>query len=133
MFHPGFPVLDQNEFLQQVAAGEASLLVLSAVLMVAVTICPEDLLQLPEGVSRHDARSVYYHQAKSLYDADQEPDKFQTIAGVFFMCFWWGGPDDQKDSWHWLGIASSLATSLGMHRSYVLPTKVFTVTGPLLL
>lgn len=118
-FHPGFPILDRELFLQDVASGEASLLVLSSVLMIAVTICTEDSLHLPDGASRHNARSVYYRQAKSLYDADQEPDKFQTIASVFYMSFWWGGPDEQKDSWHWLGIASSLASSLGMNRSYV--------------
>jgi len=32
------------------------------------------------------------------------------------MTYWYEGPDDQKDAWHWLGIAISLARCLGMHR-----------------
>lgn len=33
------------------------------------------------------------------------------------MSFWWATPVDSKDTWHWLGIAISLALTIGMHRS----------------
>ncbi|KLP03310.1 related to cutinase transcription factor 1 beta [Fusarium fujikuroi] len=116
-FHPAFPILDESSFRRATDTGETSLIVLSALLMVAVSICTTDVLQQNGSVSRYGARSIYYHQAKALYDADQEPSKVDIILGTFLMSFWWGGPNDPKDSWHWLGITSNLATSLGMHRS----------------
>ncbi|KAG5764918.1 hypothetical protein H9Q72_006990 [Fusarium xylarioides] len=116
-FHPAFPILDESSFRRATDAGETSLIVLSALLMVAVSICTTDVLQQNGTVSRYGARSIYYHQAKALYDADQEPSKVDIVVGTFLMSFWWGGPNDPKDSWYWLGITSNLATSLGMHRS----------------
>lgn len=137
-FHPAFPVVHAAQFRAAVAARTASLLVLTAVRLVAVTICADALLveaARSSGVAcdaadktagspgkaslqiRHVLRRRYYRQAKALYDADLEPDKYDTIAGAFLMSFWWDGPDDQKDSWHWLGVATSLAQSRGMHRS----------------
>ena len=32
------------------------------------------------------------------------------------MSYWYETPDDQKDTWHWLGIAVSLAHTIGLHR-----------------
>ncbi|KAF2792173.1 hypothetical protein K505DRAFT_279309 [Melanomma pulvis-pyrius CBS 109.77] len=116
-FQPAFPILDPAEFLPAVAAEKESLLVLNAILMIAVTICDDETLHVARFTNRYAARSIFYHQAKALYDADREPDKVNNIVGVFFMSFWWGGPDDQKDSWHWLAVATSLAQSMGMHRS----------------
>jgi hypothetical protein len=116
-FHPAFPVLDQSKFLDMVASDEASLLVLNSILLIAVTVCDEDLLSHLAVKDRYDARRIFYRQAKALHDSDCEPDKLDNIIGVFYISFWWGEPDEQKDSWHWLGIASSLAQSMGMHRS----------------
>lgn len=116
-FHPAFPIFHRSQFIAAVAQREASLIVLNAVLMVAVTICDDDMLCVSEGPGRRTLRRLYYQQAKSLYDNDLEPEKFDIIAGVFLMSFWWDGPNDQKDSWHWLGVATSLAQSVGMHRS----------------
>ncbi|KAF7563928.1 hypothetical protein G7046_g205 [Stylonectria norvegica] len=116
-FHPAFPIAHRSNFISTVARGEASLLVLNAVLMIAATICDDDLLAAFPGVSRHELRRHFYRQARSIYDSDLESDKFDTIFGVFLVSFWWDGPDDQKDTWHWLSVATSLAQSLGMHRS----------------
>jgi Fungal specific transcription factor domain len=94
-----------------------SLLVVNSIPMIAVTICDQDLIKLLGHNDRHAARITFYQQARALYDADYEKNKIQSICGVFLISFWWGGPDDQKDSWHWLGIAIGMAQSMGMHRS----------------
>lgn len=121
-FHPAFPIVHCAQFRAAVADGTASLLVLNAVRMVATTIYDGALLVDAAGrpQNRHALRRTYYQRAKALYDGDLEPDKYDSIAGAFLMSFWWDGPDDQQDSWHWLGVATSLAQSLGLHRSYVL-------------
>lgn len=33
------------------------------------------------------------------------------------MTFWYETPDDQKNTWHWLGIAISVAYTIGLHRN----------------
>ncbi|KAH8700747.1 fungal-specific transcription factor domain-containing protein [Talaromyces proteolyticus] len=116
-FNPAFPILNPSECMQNCRQNEMSLLVLNAVLMVTVTICDDEELALTRLENRHQARAVFYHQAKTLFDSDMEPDKINSVIAVFFLSFWWGGPNDEKDSWYWLGIAIGLAQSLGMHRS----------------
>lgn len=32
------------------------------------------------------------------------------------MTYWYETPDDQKDTWHWMGVAISLAHTIGLHR-----------------
>lgn len=115
-FHPAFPMLNREDFKHS-NISDASQLLVNAVLMISVTICERDTLDLLRLQDRYSARSIFYHQAKAIFDADREPDKVSNVVGAFLMSFWWGGPDDQKDSWHWMGIATSLAQSLGMHRS----------------
>jgi hypothetical protein len=116
-FHPCFPIVTRSDFLDKCASNQQSLLVLNAVLLVAVTICDAQDLPLTGCETRYLARETFYRQAKTLYDADSDPDKVNNIVAVFLMSFWWGGSNDEKDSWHWLGIAINLAQSLGMHRS----------------
>jgi hypothetical protein len=33
------------------------------------------------------------------------------------MTYWYETPDDQKDTWHWMGVAISLAYTIGLHRN----------------
>lgn len=32
------------------------------------------------------------------------------------MTYWYESPADQKDMWHWMGVATSLAHTIGLHR-----------------
>lgn len=116
-FHPAFPILDQVQFTHQVEVDEPSLLILNAVLMIAVTICPEDDLVAAGLPARYAAREIFYRQAKLLYDEDADVEMMNVVVATFLLSFWWGGPDESKDTWHWLGISLSQAQSLGMHRS----------------
>ncbi len=116
-FHPAFPVIERTDFSSARQAQRQSHLVLNAVLMIAVTLCDSETLKILGCDDRHVARTTFFKQARALYDADAEPHKINNICGVFLMSFWWGGPNDQKDSWHWLGIAIGLAQSLGLHRT----------------
>ncbi|PYI01552.1 hypothetical protein BO78DRAFT_378858 [Aspergillus sclerotiicarbonarius CBS 121057] len=116
-FHPAFPVIRRSEFLQKCQTNQMSLLVLCGVLMVAATMCSSADLDLAGFTHRHQARETFYRQARALYESDSDPDKINNVVAVFLLSFWWGGPNDQKDSWHWLGVAIGAAQSLGLHRS----------------
>ncbi|KAM0257739.1 hypothetical protein ACHAQJ_004190 [Trichoderma viride] len=116
-FHPAFPLVNQHNFVQKCHRNQMSLLVLNGMLLVASIMCDPADIAATGCESRQHARSVFYSQAKALYDAGLDPDKVNNVTAVFLMSFWWGGSNDDKDSWYWLGIAVSLAQSLGMHRS----------------
>ncbi|KAK5271548.1 hypothetical protein LTR96_003373 [Exophiala xenobiotica] len=116
-FHPAWPVFDRRLFVTLYDRNEASLLVLQTIYFIAVSICDDDLLDRVGFTDRYQARRVFYLRAKGLYDADYEKDKVILAAVLFLLGFWWQGPEDQKDTWHWVGCAISLAQTLGMHRS----------------
>lgn len=117
-FHPAFPLVEKAKYIDPATAERESLLVLNALLMIAVTLCDKDILRSAGFQDTHVARLAFYRQARCLYEADVEENKLDNIRGVFLMSFWWGGPNDQKDSWYWLGIAINLAQSLGLHRRF---------------
>lgn len=118
-FNPAFPILDREDLCSKVKDDvDVSLLLLNAVLMVAVTICDHPIAQLSSyNPDRHEKRHLYFRQAKALYDADMESNHTDLVSAIFLMSFWWAKADDTKDSWYWLGCGTSLAQSLGMHRS----------------
>jgi hypothetical protein len=54
---------------------------------------------------------------KLLYDFDYESDRLILVQGLLLMTYWYETPDDQKDTWHWMGVAISLAHTIGLHRN----------------
>lgn len=117
-FHPGYPVLDREDFTNAYDRNKASLLLLHTIYFLALSICSEETLVKAGYTDRATAKRTHYLRAKALYDADHETDRTIVVAVLFLLGFWWAGPEDQKDTWHWLGSAISLAQTLGMHRSY---------------
>lgn len=117
--HPHYPILDRVEFASQYAdpSNPPSYLLLQSVLFMAAGHCELSVLHEAGFNTRYHARKTFFQRAKALYDNDHEPNKVTIVQAVFLMSFWWNGPMDQKDTWHWLGVAISLALTLGMHRS----------------
>ncbi|KAJ9629996.1 hypothetical protein H2204_008800 [Knufia peltigerae] len=115
-FHPAFPIVDKTKYQRAEHADKYSQLVLNGILMIAVTLCDKAVLNTFGFGDRHAARLAFYKAARFIYDSDAENDKLDSIRGLFLMSFWWGGPNEQKDSWHWLAVAISLAQTLGLHR-----------------
>ncbi|KAI1627506.1 fungal-specific transcription factor domain-containing protein [Exophiala viscosa] len=117
--HPHYPILDRADFAFQYAdpTNPPSYLLLQSILFMAAGHCDLSVLLEAGFNSRYHARKTFFQRAKALYDNDHEPNKVTIVQSVFLMSFWWNGPMDQKDTWHWLGIAISLALTLGMHRS----------------
>ncbi|KAK5556571.1 hypothetical protein LTR46_005083 [Exophiala xenobiotica] len=117
--HPHYPIVDRADFASQYAdpTNPPSYLLLQSVLFMAAGHCDMAILRDAGFDSRYHARKTFFQRAKALYDNDHEPNKITVVQAVFLISFWWNGPTDQKDTWHWLGIAISLALTLGMHRS----------------
>ena len=117
---PHYPIIDRVSFIFDYAIPQRppSWLLLHAVLFMAAGHCDKALLE-QDFQSRHHARTTLFMRAKALYDADHERDKVAIVQAVFLMSFRWDNPIKTKDRWHWLGIAISLAVTIGMHRSDV--------------
>lgn len=39
------------------------------------------------------------------------------VQAILLMTYWYETPDDQKDTWHWMGVAISLSHTIGLHRN----------------
>lgn len=39
------------------------------------------------------------------------------VQAILLLTFYYETPDDQKDTWHWMGVATSLAHTIGLHRN----------------
>lgn len=115
--YPSCPIFHAADFMALYDAGRLSPLVLNAVLFMAALHCSESLLGALGFASRYLAALTFYRRAKALYDAGYESDGIATVQAVILLSHWIDGPMEQKDAWHWLGIAAGLAQSLGMNRT----------------
>lgn len=115
--HPAYPVFDREKFTQLYLAGQASPMVLQTICLLGFTIGSDDLVVASGFSDRATARKTHFLRAKALYDADFETDRMNLAAVMLLFGFWWAGPDDQKDTCHWVGCAITFGQSLGMHRS----------------
>ncbi|CAK7199904.1 hypothetical protein SEUCBS139899_002591 [Sporothrix eucalyptigena] len=84
--------------------------------LAAANFLPADVLTKTGFRSRKAMKEAMYARAKCLYDLDRSTDKVTLIQAVLLMGFWYTDAYDHTGAWHWVGIAISLAQSLGFHR-----------------
>ncbi|KAH7362661.1 cutinase transcription factor 1 beta, partial [Plectosphaerella cucumerina] len=120
--HPYMPLLDLHEFLSIVNSreglcGQVSLFLYQAVMFAATAFV--DMKSLREGgySTRKAARRSFFQKTRLLYDFDYESDRLVLVQSLLLMTYWYETPDDQKDTWHWMGVAISLAHTIGLHRN----------------
>ena len=114
---PACPILHYDYFMRLYTTEKLSPLLLNAVLFMSIAHCDAELLQILGFATRYLASFSFYRRAKALYDAGHESDGIATVQAVILLSHWSGGPMEQKDTWHWLGVASAMAQSLGIHRA----------------
>ncbi|KAK4237817.1 fungal-specific transcription factor domain-containing protein [Achaetomium macrosporum] len=119
--HPYMPLMELHDFLRMVndrsgASGKVSLFLYHAVMFAATAFVDEGLLKDAGYDSRRDARRAFFSRTRLLYDFDYETDRLILVQGLLLMTYWYETPDDQKDTWHWMGVAISLAHTIGLHR-----------------
>ncbi|CAK7236100.1 hypothetical protein SCUCBS95973_009492 [Sporothrix curviconia] len=84
--------------------------------LAAANFVPGNVLAKTSFRSRKAMKEAMYARAKCLYDLDRSTDKITLIQAVLLMGFWYTDAYDHTGAWHWVGIAISLAQSLGFHR-----------------
>lgn len=118
--HTYMPLLDLEEFLQTIVQNDGvhriSLLLFQAVMFAGMAFVDIKHLQAAGYQSRKSARKVFFQRARLLYDFDYEVDRISLVQSLLLMTYWYETPDDQKDTWHWMGVSLSLAHTIGLHR-----------------
>jgi hypothetical protein len=118
--HPYMPLLDLKDFLTPVEKNDGSsvvsLLLFHAVMFAGTAYIDMRFLQAQGFETRKAARKVFFQRARLLYDFDYEIDRITLVQALLLMTYWYETPDDQKDTWHWMGVSISLAQTIGLHR-----------------
>jgi hypothetical protein len=118
--HTYMPLLDLEDFLQTIVQNDGirrmSLLLFQAVMFAGTAFVDLKHLQAAGYSSRKAARKAFFQRARLLYDFDYEVDRISLVQSLLLMTYWYETPDDQKDTWHWMGVSLSLAHTIGLHR-----------------
>ena len=117
--HPFLPILELQDFLTSIEKNESndtlSLLLFQAVMFAGSGFIDMRYLLAQGYDSRKAARRSFFQRAKVLYDFDYEVNRLTVVQAVLLMTYYYEAPDDPKDVWHWLGIAISLARTIGIN------------------
>ncbi|KND93926.1 Cutinase transcription factor 1 beta [Tolypocladium ophioglossoides CBS 100239] len=120
--HPYMPLMDLHGFLGILSRrdglnGQTSLLLYQAVMFSATAFVDMRYLHEAGYATRKAARKAFFLKTRLLYDFDYESDRLVLVQALLLMTYWYETPDDQKDTWHWMGVAISLAHTIGLHRN----------------
>ncbi|POS71398.1 cutinase transcription factor 1 beta [Diaporthe helianthi] len=120
--HPYMPLLELFDFLNVIHAGhgqdgQISLLLYQAVLFAGSAFVKRSVLAKAGYPVRKVARKMFFQRARLLYDFDYDSNRLVLVQALLLMTYWYETPDDQKDTWHWMGVAISLAHTIGLHRN----------------
>ncbi|KAF9894204.1 hypothetical protein FE257_007706 [Aspergillus nanangensis] len=118
--HTYMPLLDLEDFLQTIVQNDGirrmSLLLFQAVMFAGTAFIDLKHLHASGYPTRKAARKAFFQRARLLYDFDYEVDRISLVQSLLLMTYWYETPDDQKDTWHWMGVSLSLAHTIGLHR-----------------
>ncbi|KAK6189468.1 hypothetical protein LQW54_013239 [Pestalotiopsis sp. IQ-011] len=120
--HPYMPLLELHDFLGAINSvdglcGQISLFLYHAVMFAGTAYVDVKILKEAGYPNRKAARKAYFQKTRLLYDFDYESDRLVLVQSLLLMTYWYETPDDQKDTWHWMGVAISLAHTIGLHRN----------------
>ncbi|EXJ69838.1 uncharacterized protein A1O5_06910 [Cladophialophora psammophila CBS 110553] len=116
--HPYMPTIDLSTIRGALTGETASIgiLPLQAIVFASVPFVDISEIQRAGFNSRRACRKAFYERTRLLYDHDVETDKLAIIQAVLLMAYWSEYPGDNRGAWYWMGIAITLAQTLGMHR-----------------
>ncbi|TPX17885.1 uncharacterized protein E0L32_002986 [Thyridium curvatum] len=120
VIHCFMPAINLDEFLDPIITQDASrpvsLLLFQAVMFAGVVFLDSNLLRSRGYSSRKSARKIFFNRVRLLYGLDCEPDRMALIQSLLLMTYWYDSPDDEKDTWYWMGNTLSLSQIMGLHR-----------------
>ncbi|KAJ8118618.1 hypothetical protein OPT61_g427 [Boeremia exigua] len=120
--HPYMPLLDLHDFLTIIdrsdgSKGKVSLILFQAVMFAGSAFVDMSYLRSAGYATRKEARKDFFQKTRILYDFDYESDRVSLVQALLLLTYYYETPDDQKDTWHWMGVATSVAHTIGLHRN----------------
>ncbi|KAF1972863.1 cutinase transcription factor 1 alpha [Bimuria novae-zelandiae CBS 107.79] len=120
--HPYMPLLELQEFLITIdqddgSLGKVSLILFQAVMFAGSAFVDMQHLCAAGYTTRKEARKDFFQKTRILYDFDYESDRVSLVQALLLLTYYYETPDDQKDTWHWMGVATSVAHTIGLHRN----------------
>ncbi|KAH6416953.1 hypothetical protein HBI14_106720 [Parastagonospora nodorum] len=120
--HPYMPLLDLHDFLKMIdkqdgSNGKVSLILFQAVMFAGSSFVDMQYLHTAGYATRKEARKDFFQKTRILYDFDYESDRVSLVQALLLLTYYYETPDDQKDTWHWMGVATSVAHTIGLHRN----------------
>ncbi|KAK6380136.1 hypothetical protein LTS17_005325 [Exophiala oligosperma] len=117
---PLYPVVDFVQIWSVTHApssanrGKLSLLLMQAILFAGAMWADVKLVRGAGFLSRKALRQSLHERIRVLYDADYEEDRMTVVQSLLLRSFWWKEANEQKDGWHWVGVAFSVARSIDL-------------------
>ncbi|OAG12835.1 cutinase transcription factor 1 alpha [Paraphaeosphaeria sporulosa] len=120
--HPYMPLLELRDFLMTIdqadgSLGKVSLILFQAVMFAGSAFIDMHYLRAAGYATRKEARKDFFQKTRILYDFDYESDRVSLVQALLLLTYYYETPDDQKDTWHWMGVATSVAHTIGLHRN----------------
>ncbi|KAL4744930.1 hypothetical protein BDW72DRAFT_211909 [Aspergillus terricola var. indicus] len=115
-FYPLYSVVNPTELRQAQRERRLPWILLHSVCFIAVTFCEPALIYRAGFASRAQARELYYHRAKALFDLNYENSKIILVKVAILLSF--KGPQ-MNCYWNpcsWIEFGVTMAVALGMHR-----------------
>jgi hypothetical protein len=118
--HPFMPILDVRAFLTAVTnnttGDRISLLLFQAVMFAGLSALDPQLIQRMGFKTTKHARQVFFARVRLLHDLNIEPEGKSMLQSLLLMSLWYGGRNEQRNTWYYTGLALSLAQIMGLHR-----------------
>ncbi|KAK5942852.1 hypothetical protein PMZ80_005418 [Knufia obscura] len=116
---PVMPIVDAKAFLEAFEKNPNSVspLLLWSMFFAAANFIDKDYLRANRLPPRKILKEQYYQHAKDIYDNQDEGDKIILIAAALSLSMWYVDLEDRDGSWYWIGTATSLCHTIGLHRS----------------
>lgn len=118
--YPFMPILSLESLVDPAQMPEGgrkmSLLLFQAVMFAGLSSLNKDLVQQTGYMTLKQARKGFFNKVLLLYNFNAEPDDTAVVQTLLLMSLWYEKWNDRKHTWHWTGLAISLAQSMGLHR-----------------
>ncbi|CAG9950779.1 unnamed protein product [Clonostachys rosea f. rosea IK726] len=86
-------------------------------MFVSIAFVDIEFLQMRGYPSRKLARKAFFDRVRILHGINYESDRLALVQSLLLMTYWYDCPDDDQDTWYWMGIAVTKAHVIGLHRS----------------
>lgn len=115
---PAMPIVDPKDFLSAWYQEDrhVSPLLLWSVFFAAASYIDSEALKAHHLPTRRTLKEEFYMNAKGIFDAQEEPEKTVLMQSALLLSAWYIDLEDRDGIHHWIGVALSLAHTIGIHR-----------------